>query len=98
MFFFASIADRLAPNTWRSMRQLGNCLHKFDHGRSVLIWTEDGFTRFQRTINGCTCEMLRPGIDPAGVCKLTWDVEEETMTVERLWSGEFRVYYVSRPD
>ncbi len=98
MFLFASIADGLTSKAWRSIRSFGNCVHKFENGRGVLLWTEDGFTRFERTMNGCTCEMLRPGIDSTGVCRFTWDLEEETVTVERLWSGEFRVYFVSRPE
>jgi asparagine synthetase B (glutamine-hydrolysing) len=92
------MADRLLSNAWPAMGQFGGPLYRYERGRGILIWTEDGFTRFETTATGCTCEMLRPGIDPEAVSKLTWDVDEGITTVERLWSGEFRTYYVSRPE
>jgi asparagine synthetase B (glutamine-hydrolysing) len=98
MFLFVSTADRSRLSEWSDLHPTGGPLSRYEHGRSVLFWSDDGFTRFESSATGCICEMRRPGVDEDAICRFKWNCDQEVIEVERSWSGEFRVYFASRPD
>jgi hypothetical protein len=97
MFFFAANEGAVDRNRLRSTLGWSGEIRMLRKDATLLLWTEDDFTRFWK--KGALVRVTVGGSrsDGQAVCTFEWNLGSDTVTVRRRWSGEFTAYVAREP-